>query len=185
MAAVTTDAEIGADFRQYARYWASISRDERLALLDEIATAERTRFPWRVAIEALAELSERTLWRTFQDEELQDLYDWAEEGNMPDAAESFGRAIRARVYLDDGLIPPVVKQLVLDRAGHHCEAPGCGATDDLCIDHKVIPWSHGGSSSDPENLQVLCRSCNSSKGTRPAPVSIDQRRAQTRRDHRR
>lgn len=40
----------------------------------------------------------------------------------------------------------------------------CGAGIDLTIDH-VKPRSWGGS-SDPENLQWLCRRCNSSKGNR-------------------
>ena len=52
-----------------------------------------------------------------------------------------------------------VRALVMERDGEHCQA--CGATDDLTIDHKITPWSLGGSSSDPANLQVLCRSCNS------------------------
>jgi 5-methylcytosine-specific restriction endonuclease McrA len=48
------------------------------------------------------------------------------------------------------------------RDGESCQ--NCGATDDLTIDHKITPYSLGGSSTDPSNLQILCRSCNSSKG---------------------
>jgi 5-methylcytosine-specific restriction endonuclease McrA len=40
----------------------------------------------------------------------------------------------------------------------------CGAGADLTIDH-ITPRSWGGS-SDKQNLQWLCRSCNSSKGNR-------------------
>lgn len=40
----------------------------------------------------------------------------------------------------------------------------CGATEDLTIDH-IVPRVRGGT-NDPENLQVLCRSCNSKKGDR-------------------
>lgn len=48
----------------------------------------------------------------------------------------------------------------------------CGETDDLTVDH-VIPRSKGGSDL-ANNLQVLCRACNSSKATngtdyRPKP----------------
>jgi 5-methylcytosine-specific restriction endonuclease McrA len=37
----------------------------------------------------------------------------------------------------------------------------CGGVDDLCIDH-IIPLARGGS-NDLDNLQILCRVCNSSK----------------------
>ena len=40
----------------------------------------------------------------------------------------------------------------------------CGATNKLTIDH-IIPLARGGT-NDLENLQVLCQSCNSSKGAR-------------------
>ena len=39
----------------------------------------------------------------------------------------------------------------------------CGTKDDLTIDH-VIALGQVGSTNDPSNLQVLCRSCNSTKG---------------------
>lgn len=40
----------------------------------------------------------------------------------------------------------------------------CGATTDLTWDH-VVPRKKGGEGS-PENLQTLCRRCNSRKGDR-------------------
>lgn len=40
----------------------------------------------------------------------------------------------------------------------------CSSKDDLCVDHKM-PESMGGDNS-LSNLQTLCRSCNSSKGTK-------------------
>lgn len=47
----------------------------------------------------------------------------------------------------------------------HPYCAGCGATSDLTVDH-VVPIARGGTPT-PENLQVLCRSCNSAKGARP------------------
>lgn len=57
------------------------------------------------------------------------------------------KACRARIYLRDG---------------GACVT--CGADDDLTIDH-IIPRSKGGTHDD-DNLQTLCRSCNSRKGSR-------------------
>lgn len=49
---------------------------------------------------------------------------------------------------------------VYRRDGFKCKS--CGCSDDLTVDH-VHPESLGGSSG-LDNLQTLCRSCNSSKG---------------------
>lgn len=46
----------------------------------------------------------------------------------------------------------------------HCRCVTCGATDHLSLDH-IIPWSLGGEDT-MENLQTMCRSCNSRKGNR-------------------
>lgn len=59
-------------------------------------------------------------------------------------------------------IPAWIREHVMERDGHACVE--CSATGDLCLDH-VYPWSLGGPDT-VENLRVLCRSCNSSKGAR-------------------
>lgn len=51
---------------------------------------------------------------------------------------------------------------VWDRDGWACIR--CGSHQNLTVDHRV-PVSLGGS-NDPENLQTMCGSCNSSKGAR-------------------
>jgi len=51
------------------------------------------------------------------------------------------------------------RYFLLDLAGNKCQA--CGRTDKLTIDH-IVPISKEGR-NDIINLQVLCKSCNSSK----------------------
>jgi len=51
------------------------------------------------------------------------------------------------------VIPTWVKLEVWKRDGGKCSK--CGETDDLHFDH-IIPFSNGGSSNTPENIQLLC-----------------------------
>lgn len=157
-------AEIGARFVRYLGYWVKGSQEDLAELYDEIEGSEQSDFPYEPALAALAELDGRKLWKAFGQEELQDLYDWSQEAGLPDAAERFMAAEQARPYIDDGKIPTDVRALVVKRDGERCQ--NCGSGDDLTIDHKITPWSLGGSSTDPANLQVLCRACNSRKGAR-------------------
>lgn len=59
-------------------------------------------------------------------------------------------------------IPDSARQFVYDRDGRRCLH--CGTTKALSLDH-IFPYSLGGT-DDPENLQTLCRPCNSKKGAR-------------------
>ena len=59
-------------------------------------------------------------------------------------------------------IPQDVVGFVFMRDGGRCCK--CGRTKDLQLDH-IIPFSKGGS-SEPENLQLLCRECNLKKGNK-------------------
>lgn len=61
-------------------------------------------------------------------------------------------------------IPIEVRAFVLERDEHRCRR--CGSENDLTLDH-IHPWSIGGPDT-ADNLQVLCRPCNSSKGDRVA-----------------
>lgn len=60
------------------------------------------------------------------------------------------------------LIDPDLRRSVYERDEYRCK--GCGSWVDLTIDH-VLPEVAGGA-TELENLQTLCRPCNSSKGTR-------------------
>jgi hypothetical protein len=61
------------------------------------------------------------------------------------------------------VIPTAVKLVVWKRDGGKCSK--CGATEDLHFDH-IIPWSKGGSSSTPDNIQLLCGKHNLEKHDR-------------------
>lgn len=59
-------------------------------------------------------------------------------------------------------IPPDIRWAVWERDNYTCK--WCGTRKHLAVDH-IIPESKGGT-LDLDNLQTLCRSCNSSKGAR-------------------
>lgn len=59
-------------------------------------------------------------------------------------------------------IPGALRFAVYSRDGFACVF--CSSTVDLTLDH-IRPWSHGGPDT-LNNLQTLCRPCNSSKGNR-------------------
>jgi hypothetical protein len=171
---VPDDAQVATGVRQWVEQIARGTREDREELMEWIEEADRTGFPAWLGAFSLAQLPARTLWKTFDDLELQDLYDVSCETGLEDAAETFKSAALARPYIDDGKIPKKIRAAVMARDGGRCQE--CGTTEDLTIDHKIVPWSEGGSSTDPQNLQVLCRPCNSSKGTRPwiAPVEAER-----------
>ena len=52
-----------------------------------------------------------------------------------------------------------LREIVLKRDEHKCQV--CGSIDELTIDH-IISFSKGGS-NHPDNLQVLCKTCNIKK----------------------
>ena len=54
---------------------------------------------------------------------------------------------------DDRIIPSAVKLEVWKRDQGRCRK--CGTNQGLHFDH-IIPYSRGGSSKDPENIQILC-----------------------------
>ncbi|MDD3427561.1 MAG: HNH endonuclease signature motif containing protein [Caldisericia bacterium] len=59
-------------------------------------------------------------------------------------------------------IPTEVKRIVWERDNGKCSHPGCDSKKDLHFDH-IIPWSKGGSSRDPKNIQILCGKHNLKK----------------------
>ena len=59
-------------------------------------------------------------------------------------------------------IPRSVQREVWQRDGGRCVE--CATREKLCFDH-IVPFSRGGSNT-VRNLQLLCESCNASKGNR-------------------
>jgi hypothetical protein len=66
------------------------------------------------------------------------------------------RKLANQVISDDAL-----RNQVFERDQWHCKS--CGATERLSVDH-IVPVVKGGG-NELENLQTLCLSCNSSKGS--------------------
>ena len=58
------------------------------------------------------------------------------------------------------LIPTEVKVMVWKRDKGRCVK--CGSNTNLHYDH-IIPFSKGGASDSPDNIQLLCSSCNLKK----------------------
>lgn len=95
------------------------------------------------------------------------------DGNCGQVLEYVKEALTsAGLYVDPRTRPPippkkkVIKQglrtQVLERDAYRCVF--CGSHKDLCVDH-IKPESKGGA-LHPDNLQTLCRSCNSIKGAK-------------------
>ncbi|HCF2189380.1 TPA: HNH endonuclease [Pseudomonas aeruginosa] len=68
-----------------------------------------------------------------------------------------GRAQMTRHAYD---VSPALRQAIFDRDDHECLS--CGSRDKLSIDH-IVPLAKGGDNGF-DNLQTLCKSCNSAKG---------------------
>lgn len=107
-----------------------------------------------------------------------DVYEWRDEllrrGDIkvsPDAENCYGGTHlvltiqgknRFQRWANRAHIPVAIRKAVYLRDGNRCRF--CGSEEDLSLDH-IIPWSRGGPDM-VENLRVLCRSCNSSRGNR-------------------
>ena len=143
--------------------------------LDYDALAERLEFTPKEIRKSVAHLITNGFARITRE------YQWTEHdvlqlltpGRLADDAakaeaerkKAEGRA--AKIALRGGQInraniPEQTRRAVYERDNHTCQK--CGATEDLSLDH-IHPWSIGGPDTE-DNLQVLCRPCNSRKGDR-------------------
>lgn len=76
-----------------------------------------------------------------------------------------------RAILDCTRSPVTAAEWLDVLSRHNGKCLSCGSTDDITMDH-IIPVKRGGPNTK-DNVQPLCRSCNSSKGTK----TIDYRPA--------
>lgn len=80
------------------------------------------------------------------------------------ALDSHGQRVKSYDEIADERrrrrVPKKLREVVMKRDGYKCQQ--CGSTYELQIDH--IESVYNGGDSRPENLQVLCRECNTAKG---------------------
>ena len=86
-----------------------------------------------------------------------------ETEEAPRAEKTTSKELREKAGFGDRYVDQLTKDLIHLR---DVNCVYCGATENLEIDH-VFPVSKGGN-SEPENLQLLCRSCNRSKRSKTA-----------------
>lgn len=84
------------------------------------------------------------------------------EERNPDKPKLYEQRRRARKQGSDGEYSEAEWKALVKQQGGRCLA--CGKKTELTADH-VIPLVKGGS-NDISNIQGLCRSCNSTKGTK-------------------
>lgn len=95
-------------------------------------------------------------------------YKWRSKNK--DRVSGYSGTRRAKILeaTVDGSLPSEYRKIILSEFGETCMRPNCTkeitAGNPLTIDH-VVPFSLGGTHS-MDNMQVLCKSCNSAKGGR-------------------
>lgn len=77
-------------------------------------------------------------------------------------AENLERRLRPPARPTKRKLSGAHRRRIMERDEYRCQA--CGTHRDLSVDH-ILAEVNGGTDED-ENLQTLCRPCNSRKGTR-------------------
>lgn len=75
--------------------------------------------------------------------------------------QAFGSKAEPREITRKG-ISESLRDKVFERDDYKCKF--CGGDNNLCLDH-IKPFSHGGK-TELDNIQTLCRQCNSKKSNK-------------------
>jgi len=70
-------------------------------------------------------------------------------------------------------VSEILRNTILQRDQFKCVS--CGSSENLVLDH-IIPFTHGGT-TDPSNLQTLCKKCNTDKRDRRVLDGIRRRKS--------
>lgn len=82
---------------------------------------------------------------------------------MADALNAIERTYETRRKRANAAISELsLRRLIFQRDGSKCKI--CGSAEKLCVDHIISVKNHG--DNRPSNLQTLCKSCNSKKGSK-------------------
>ena len=103
------------------------------------------------------------LWRVLRsDIEVYEVEVDKTTGNAIGMFQNYSNYDCKRRLADEALRSASLRKAVLAKTGGTCTY--CGSDFDICVDH-IVPVKAGGCNSI-DNLQPLCRSCNSSKGAK-------------------
>ena len=155
---------------ELVRYFNQVDKWRKTIFPEANYRREMKGLPWGVYynkykdVAYIAEDVEEEVAKLMDDDEVQNkkaIYEYVLSGHTPITANRlnfrrFDQKTINRVYKKQGGI-----------------CPACGksfALKDMEADH-IIPWSKGGKTVE-ENCQMLCQSCNSSKGAKALPIPI-------------
>ena len=87
-------------------------------------------------------------------------FDWFDESNYEDSKKTYKSPTLP--HANERYYTGALRKQVMRKYNYRCTV--CWTKDELEVDH-IVPYSKGGKTT-LENAQILCRWCNTSKGTR-------------------
>lgn len=154
-------ARRGESYREVLRQWYQRNKDAKDAASKKWASENRAR---------LNELA-RARYKKDRNAHIQSVYKWRK--NNPEHFRGIDHAYRARKRAADGVWSKGDVIRLLERQRGRCAVCKTKLTKSYNVDH-IVPLARGGSNY-PTNLQLLCKSCNSSKGCKD-PIEFMRQR---------